>query len=60
MLGFSKLEQSPTELEHKLEQLRAMDNGVEIGIAVVDYQGINVDTPENLAKVEKVLSDKNK
>jgi len=60
LLGFSKLEQSPTELEHKLEQLRAMDNGVEIGIAVVDYQGINVDTPENLAKVEKVLSDKNK
>lgn len=60
MLGFSKLEQSPTELEHKLEQLRAMDNGVEIGISVVDYQGISVDTPENLAKVEKVLSDKNK
>lgn len=60
LLKFSKMEQSQGEIEHKLEQLRAMDSGVKISIAVVDYQGFGVDTPEDLAKAEKVLSDKNK
>lgn len=47
----------PTQLEQAevLEQLRALDAGIPIGITEVKFASIGVDTPEDLEKVRKLL-----
>ena len=45
-----KLEQSPLELEERLEQLRWLENGYHIRVGVTDIPTIGIDTPEDLEK----------
>lgn len=49
---------APTKLEatEKLEQLRALEHGVRIKVAVTEHETIGVDTPEDLERVIKCLS----
>lgn len=49
------LPQSEIEKGELLEQLRAMEDGIAIGIAEVDFLSIGVDTPEELEKVRSIL-----
>lgn len=51
-VGFSR---SPLEKEEGLEQLRALENGMRIGVAVVEEAAHGVDTPEDLARMERRL-----
>ncbi|HMK49571.1 MAG TPA: 3-deoxy-manno-octulosonate cytidylyltransferase [Thermodesulfovibrionales bacterium] len=48
----------PTELENieKLEQLRALENGMKIKVKETFLETFGVDTPEDLERVEKCLS----
>jgi len=41
---------APLEIAERLEQLRALWNGIPIHVAVGDYHSIGIDTPEDLAK----------
>ncbi|MBK8575615.1 MAG: 3-deoxy-manno-octulosonate cytidylyltransferase [Elusimicrobia bacterium] len=43
------------ETAEKLEQLRALENGVRIRVAVTPDDSIGVDLPGNVARVEKIL-----
>jgi 3-deoxy-D-manno-octulosonate cytidylyltransferase len=54
---FSSLPPSALEKAEILEQLRAMDAGIAIGIAEVEFISIGVDTPEDLEKVRKILAE---
>jgi 3-deoxy-manno-octulosonate cytidylyltransferase (CMP-KDO synthetase) len=56
LLRLVKFPVSPLESAEKLEQLRALENGISIAVVQVDYDSIGVDTPEDAAKVEKILS----
>jgi 3-deoxy-manno-octulosonate cytidylyltransferase (CMP-KDO synthetase) len=47
---------SPLEQAEKLEQLRALENGIEIGVVKVDYDSIGVDAPEDVARVEQIIT----
>lgn len=47
---FVHLEQSKGETTEQLEQLRALDNGMSIGVCYSNEVPISVDTPEDLAK----------
>ena len=51
----STLKPTPLELAEKLEQLRAMENGVLIRAAVRKVESIAVDVPADVRKVEKYL-----
>ena len=46
---------SPLEEAEKLEQLRALENGVRIAVATVAYDSVGVDVPEDVGRVERLL-----
>ena len=46
---------SPLENAEKLEQLRALENGIGIAVVKVDYDSIGVDAPEDVKRVEAIL-----
>ncbi len=50
---FVTLEQTANEKLEKLEQLRALDNGMKIGVCFCDDIPISVDTTEDLEKARK-------
>lgn len=47
--------QSPLEMAEKLEQLRALENGIQIAVVKVDYDSVGVDVPEDVGRVEQLL-----
>lgn len=49
-LPVSKLEQA-----EKLEQLRALENGIGIAVVTVNYDSVGVDVPEDVTRVERLL-----
>src|SRR5262245_51662844 len=49
---------SPLEAAEKLEQLRALENGIQIAVVKVDYDSVGVDVPADVVKVEKLLKEK--
>ena len=57
---FRFCELSPSSLEklEKLEQLRALENGIPIFTVRVDYKGIGVDSYDDLRLVESIMRNK--
>jgi 3-deoxy-manno-octulosonate cytidylyltransferase (CMP-KDO synthetase) len=55
---FVKLPPSPLERREKLEQLRALEAGMRIDVAIVDTVPLGVDTPADLARARAVLSER--
>ncbi len=53
---FVSLPPSPLETREKLEQLRALEAGMNIQVARVDAVPLSVDTPADLEKARKLLS----
>jgi 3-deoxy-manno-octulosonate cytidylyltransferase (CMP-KDO synthetase) len=53
---FVKLPPSPLERRERLEQLRALEAGMRIDIALVDGVPLGVDTPEDLEKARAMLT----
>jgi len=58
LLQFATLEPTPLEMTESLEQLRVLENGYKIKVLESDFQGVGVDTPEDLKKVNELFSDK--
>ena len=56
LLRLVKFPVSPLENAEQLEQLRALENGIQIAVVTVDYDSIGVDLPEDVARVENILS----
>jgi len=56
LLRLVKFPVSPLENAEKLEQLRALENGIQIAVVQVDYDSVGVDVPEDVARVEKIIS----
>jgi 3-deoxy-manno-octulosonate cytidylyltransferase (CMP-KDO synthetase) len=53
---FVKLPASPLERRERLEQLRALEAGMRIDVALVDGVPLGVDTPEDLEKARAMLT----
>ena len=56
LLGYPKLERTPFEQSERLEQLRALEHGFEIAVPTVAHRALEVDTPEDLERVEAALA----
>ena len=55
LLDFVKWKPTALEKAEKLEQLRALENGVSIGVIVVRKASVGVDVPADVAKAERAL-----
>jgi len=55
LLRLVKFPVSPLENAEKLEQLRALENGIGIAVVQVDYDSIGVDLPADVQRVEAIL-----
>ena len=55
LLRLVKFPVSPLENAEKLEQLRALENGIGIGVVRVDYESIGVDVPADVARVAALI-----
>jgi len=55
---FVSLPASINEIERKLEQLRALDAGIHIGITYVENVPISIDTKEDLMLIENILNNR--
>ena len=58
LLRLVKFPVSPLEAAEKLEQLRALDNGIAIAVVQVDYDSVGVDVPADVSRVEKLLKSR--
>ena len=58
LLDFTKWPVTPLEAAEKIECLRYLEHGIPIRMVVVDYMGVEIDTPEDLIRAEKIISDK--
>ena len=53
-----ELNQSKKEIENRLEQLRALDNNIEINVALSNSSPIGVDTEEDYLALKKIMEYK--
>ena len=60
LIRFTKLEKSYNESKEKLEQLRAIDNGIKINAIIKDYESISIDTEQDLKNLIMSLNSKAK
>jgi 3-deoxy-manno-octulosonate cytidylyltransferase (CMP-KDO synthetase) len=56
LLRLVRFPMSPLEQAEKLEQLRALENGIQIAVVTVDYDSVGVDAPGDVARVEELLN----
>ena len=55
LIDFTNWPISPLEAAEKIECLRYLENGVSIKMAVTNYMGVEIDTPEDLIKAAALL-----
>jgi 3-deoxy-manno-octulosonate cytidylyltransferase (CMP-KDO synthetase) len=55
LIDFTNWPMSPLEAAEKIECLRYLENGVSIKMAVTNYMGVEIDTPEDLIKAAALL-----
>ncbi|SEW11597.1 3-deoxy-manno-octulosonate cytidylyltransferase (CMP-KDO synthetase)/3-deoxy-alpha-D-manno-octulosonate 8-oxidase [Chitinophaga sp. YR573] len=55
LLDFTQMPESPLEAAEKIECLRYLENGIPLKMVVTEYMGVEIDTPEDLLKAEKLL-----
>ena len=58
LFKMTKLPQAPYEMAEKLEQLRALQNGMKIKVAIVDNVPVGIDTAEDFEKFRKMVEGK--
>ena len=56
--NFINLNQSENEKKYKLEQLRALDNNININVSYASSKGIGIDTIEDYMELKKIMEYK--
>lgn len=58
LLQYAKMEPTALEQTESLEQLRALENGYKIKVIATDFRFVGVDTPEDLAEVNRLYKER--
>ena len=56
LLNFSSWDMTPLEQTEKIECLRYLENGIPLKMVITDYMGIEIDTPDDLERAEKLMN----
>jgi 3-deoxy-manno-octulosonate cytidylyltransferase (CMP-KDO synthetase) len=56
LLNFTNWPVSPLEAIEKIECLRYLENGIPLKMVITEYMGVEIDTPEDLARALALLS----
>ncbi len=59
LLRYGAMPQSPLQIQESLEQLRVLEQGEVIQVAVLEGASLGVDTPEDLKRAEAVICKQN-
>jgi len=55
LINFTHWPMTPLESAEKIECLRYLENGISLKMVIVDYMGVEIDTPEDLERAAKYL-----
>ena len=58
MKRFVQLKQTKKELYHRLEQLRAIENGIDIDVVYSKNKSLGIDTVEDYVEIKKIMEYK--
>lgn len=58
LLQYARMEPTALEQTESLEQLRALENGYKIKVIATDFKFVGVDTPEDLAEVNRLYKER--
>lgn len=58
LIQFTRWEPTPLERTEKIECLRFLEHGVPLRMAVTSYMGVEIDHPEDIARAEALLREK--
>ncbi|EYU44936.1 hypothetical protein MIMGU_mgv1a0108732mg, partial [Erythranthe guttata] len=56
---YPELPPTPLQLEEDLEQLKVLENGYKMKVIKVDHEAHGVDVPEDVAKIEQYMRERN-
>ena len=56
LLDFTQWPVTPLEAAEKVECLRYLENGIPLRMIIVDYMGIEIDTPEDLQRADRLIN----
>jgi 3-deoxy-D-manno-octulosonate cytidylyltransferase len=56
LLRFARLPAGPLERAEKVECLRFLEHGMRMRMVATDYMGVEIDTPEDLRRAERLLA----
>ncbi len=56
LMNFTQWPMTPLESAEKIECLRYLENGIPVKMVIVDYMGVEIDTPEDLERAASFLT----
>ena len=57
LIRFNELEETPLEIIESVDMLRALEHGYKVKMVPTKYDTYSVDTPEDMKKVEQLMTD---
>lgn len=57
LMNFTNWPVTPLEAVEKIECLRFLEHGVSIRMAITQYMGVEIDTPEDIIRAEKLMAE---
>jgi 3-deoxy-manno-octulosonate cytidylyltransferase (CMP-KDO synthetase) len=55
LMSFTRWEMTPLEAAEKVECLRFLEHGVPMKMAITQYMGVEIDTPEDITRAEALM-----
>ncbi len=55
LIDFTNWQITPLETVEKIECLRYLENGIPLKMVITEYMGVEIDTPEDLARAQRLL-----